>query len=165
MKNVMYIKSIAPKLVSVEDPASSLTKMVSADILEKIHTIDNVTEVIEDPALSSVLSKNKFPQLIIDPTMFNGVFRFVQTTFNIQNRGPFSVSIPDTQTAINYAQSSIRNMILCAYQYGYSTAYVSNDIIPFSVDFPDAEFNDDDLRKCICTVSTILARKFFNHDS
>jgi hypothetical protein len=151
MKNVMYIKSIAPQLVSVEDPASSLTKMMPADILEKIHTIDNVTEVIQDTALSSVLSKNKFPQLVLDPTVFNGQFRFVQVTFNLEIAGSesYSVSIPDTQTAINYAKSSIRNMILYETQYGSSMAYVSSDIIPYSVILPIAEFNDTDLRNWV----------------
>jgi hypothetical protein len=136
LKNVKYIQSIAPKLVSAEDPVGSIVRKVKPDIIERIHTMDNIRKVIRDPALSSVLEKNRFPSMVFTPDygrLFNGTFQFVRVTLSAP---PIiwtsAVSVADIQTAIGYSQVAITPILLSISNYRTTRVNIETRIIPYS---------------------------------
>jgi hypothetical protein len=142
-KNAEHIRRIASHLI----PKEGISSIIPTEILAKLHTVTNPSEVIENKEIATLLERNRLPSPsdTVSRPLFNGTLYFVRITFNTP-KGTFSISNADVLTAINYSKHAVKPISRYASLYGRNSANVSDNVIQYSVNLTAMTYNDTDLK-------------------
>jgi hypothetical protein len=152
-KNAKHVYRIAPHLISRES-GKGITSIIPAETLATLHKIAKPRGVIRNKDLAELLDKNRpaLASVDISGPLFKGTLHFVQITFNTPN-GSFTVSDADVQTIVNYSEVAVVPISKYASQYGSNSVDISRDIIRYTVQWDQNEFENRDMSKWVSDIA------------
>ena len=153
--NAKRIQEVAPRILPTPEPDDGFASVVPARTLAQVHSKtwskpegmpSDVADELRSIDFGEKLAKLKTP-------LFSGTLVFVHLVYTVHGEAnPFSVSLADTATAIDFVRRALIPISQYASQYGPNNVVVKPDPLEAPVVIKTKKYSDATLRDWIKTI-------------
>ena len=148
LKNARHLQRIAPQIFAKGASVEGFGTGIRMEVLSQLHRLrPDSPELKRHQSVADFLKENKLPLpgRNARDALFSGTVYFAQVTFQT-NAGNLVIPTADMSVIVEYARHAIIPISEYAAQYGPTTVSISSNLLPYTVNVPNASYTDADLQ-------------------